>query len=75
MSKLTISVVVGYVLLNVLAIKLVLDKLDELNVGIPETMETMESLETLMLFNMRNEIQREIDDEFVDIVENLDEEI
>jgi|688.fasta_scaffold453031_3 hypothetical protein len=74
MSKLKITIVLGYVLLNVIAIKRVLDKLDELNVGIPETMETMESLETLMLFNMRNEIQREIDDEFVEIVEGLDEE-
>lgn len=74
MSKLKITIVIGYVLLNVIAIKRVLDKLDELNVGIPETMETMESLETLMLFNMRNEIQREIDDEFVEIVEGLDEE-
>ena len=74
MRKLKITIVLGYVLLNVIAIKRVLDKLDELNVGIPETMETMESLETLMMFNMRNEIQRGIDDEFVDIVENLDEE-
>lgn len=74
MRKLKITIVLGYVLLNVIAIKRVLDKLDELNVGIPETMETMESLETLMLFNMRNEIQREIDDEFVEIVEGLDEE-